>query len=51
MLLDADVPAGLVVDRSGRLHGLLTFAAVVAAMRDERDQAEAATVAPEPVAR
>jgi osmoprotectant transport system ATP-binding protein len=51
MLLDADVPAGIVVDRSGRLRGLLTFAAIVAAMRDERDQAEAATVVTEPVAR
>ena len=30
MLLDADVPAGIVVDRDGRLQGLLTFAAVVA---------------------
>jgi osmoprotectant transport system ATP-binding protein len=41
MLLEADVPAGLVVDRNGRLRGVLTFAAIVAAMRDERDQAEA----------
>ena len=36
MLVDADVPAGIVVDRQGRSLGLLTFAAVVAAMRDDR---------------
>ena len=46
MLLGADVPAGIVVDRDGRLQGLLTFAAVVAAMRDGRDQAEAETGQP-----
>jgi osmoprotectant transport system ATP-binding protein len=47
MLLDADVPAGIVVDRDERLQGLLTFAAVVAAMRDERDQAEVETASAE----
>jgi osmoprotectant transport system ATP-binding protein len=36
MLVDADVPAGIVVDRQGRSLGLLTFAALVAAMRDDR---------------
>jgi osmoprotectant transport system ATP-binding protein len=40
MMLGADVPAGIVVDRRGRLQGLLTFAAIVAAMRDDRDQVE-----------
>jgi osmoprotectant transport system ATP-binding protein len=45
MLLDAAVKAGIVVDRDGRLLGLLTFGAVVAAMRDERDQARAAALA------
>jgi osmoprotectant transport system ATP-binding protein len=43
MLLGADVPAGIVIDRDGRVQGLLTFAAVVAAMREGRDQAEAET--------
>jgi osmoprotectant transport system ATP-binding protein len=48
MLLGADVPAGIVIDRQGRLQGLLTFAAVVTAMRDERDRSEAEAAAQTP---
>jgi osmoprotectant transport system ATP-binding protein len=36
LLLDADVPAGIVIDRHGRGIGLLTFQAVVSALRDDR---------------
>jgi osmoprotectant transport system ATP-binding protein len=38
MLLDADVHAAIVTDRGGRLLGLVTVQAIIAAM--ERDQAE-----------
>jgi len=38
MLLDEDVQAGIVVDRDGRLRGLITVAAVVEWMRDDRSR-------------
>jgi osmoprotectant transport system ATP-binding protein len=57
MLLDADVPAGIVVDHQGRALGLLTFQAVVSALRDDRfrgadpaDAGEAVAKADEAVA-
>ena len=38
MLLDAEVQTGVVVDRAGRLLGLLTLDAVMAWMRDDRSR-------------
>ncbi len=40
MLLDADVQAGLVVDRSGALRGMITVADITALMREPVDDAE-----------
>ena len=50
MLLDADVRAGIVVDRNGVLRGLVTVGAIMAWMRDEavRAAAERAERAPDP---
>jgi len=41
MLLDQDVQSGIVVDRTGRLRGLLTVGSVMDWMRDERSRATA----------
>jgi CBS domain-containing protein len=38
MLLEAEVQNGIVVDRGGRLRGLLTVGAVIAWMRDDRSR-------------
>jgi osmoprotectant transport system ATP-binding protein len=38
MLLDQEVQSGIVVDRTGRLRGLLTIGAVIDWMRDERSR-------------
>jgi osmoprotectant transport system ATP-binding protein len=40
MLLEEGVQTGVVVDRAGRLRGLLTVNAVIAWMRDERSRSE-----------
>jgi osmoprotectant transport system ATP-binding protein len=44
MLLDADVHAGIAVDRDGRLRGLVTIRSIIAAM--EADQAERSSGGP-----
>ena len=44
MLLDADVRAGIVVDRNGVLRGLITVGAIMAWMRDEAARAAAERV-------
>jgi osmoprotectant transport system ATP-binding protein len=37
MMLDADVQTGIVVDRAGRLRGVLTVEAIAAALRPSAD--------------
>jgi osmoprotectant transport system ATP-binding protein len=37
MMLDADVQAGIVVDRAGRVEGLITIEAIADVLRGERD--------------
>jgi osmoprotectant transport system ATP-binding protein len=53
MLLDADVQAGLVVDRTGALRGMVTVDAITALMREPgarpADATERATAVAEPV--
>ena len=39
MMLDADVQTGIVVDRDGRVQGLLTVEAIGAALRPESNPA------------
>ena len=52
MLLDADVQAGLVVDRTGALRGMVTVADITALMREPglrpQDATQRAAAAPEP---
>jgi hypothetical protein len=37
MMLDADVQTGIVVDRTGRLRGVLSVEAIAAALRPSAD--------------
>ncbi len=48
MLLDADVQAGLVVDRLGAFRGLVRVEQIAAYMRDTAREAQAATPGPDP---
>jgi osmoprotectant transport system ATP-binding protein len=51
MLLDAEVHAGIVVNREGRVEGLVTIRAIIAAMEQDQARADAAVAEAKAAAR
>jgi osmoprotectant transport system ATP-binding protein len=48
MMLDADVQAAIVVDREGRVEGLITVDSIIERLREDRQHEEAAASQPAP---